>query len=69
MNMKLVRPQKSKIAGVCEGLGQYFDIDPNIFRLIFTIGVFTPYPIILTYLICWILIPKLKIEKSNDLLG
>lgn len=61
MNKKLERLKTGPIGGVCEGLGKYFEIDPTLFRLLFGIGIFTPYPIILTYLICWIAIPKEKI--------
>ncbi len=66
MNKKLLRLKKGPIAGVCEGLGQYTDIDPTIFRLLFTVGVFTPFPVILSYLIMWVVIPKEKITTKVD---
>lgn len=61
MTKKLTRLKKSPIAGVCAGFGKFFDVDPTIFRLLFAIGILTPYPAVLTYLICWIAIPKEKI--------
>jgi phage shock protein PspC (stress-responsive transcriptional regulator) len=61
MNKELLRIEKGPIGGVCEGFGKYFEIDPVLFRLLFCIGVFTPYPTILLYLIFWIAIPKEKI--------
>ena len=46
-----------KIAGVCAGLGEYFDIDPVIVRLFFLFSVFFGGVGILAYLIMWILVP------------
>jgi phage shock protein C len=60
MNKKLTRIKPSPLAGVCSGLGKFFDIDPLVFRLLFLLGLFTPYPVIITYIICWIAIPKEK---------
>jgi phage shock protein PspC (stress-responsive transcriptional regulator) len=53
-----------KIAGICEGLGDYFDVDPVIFRLFFLLGLFSGGGL-LVYLIAWIIIPKISIEKIN----
>lgn len=34
MNKKLYRSTKDKVlAGVCGGLGEYFDVDPTLVRL------------------------------------
>ena len=66
MSKKLTRSKKSPLAGVCAGLGNFFEVDPLWFRLLFLLGLFTPYPVILTYLICWIVIPKEKIEIQED---
>lgn len=40
-----------KIFGVCNGLGEYTDTDVTLWRVGFLIGIFTPLPIILIYLI------------------
>ena len=54
---RLYRNKKeSKIAGICSGLGDYFDIDPIIVRLIFLFGLFVGGGIIV-YLIGWFIIP------------
>ena len=55
---KLYRAKPSKIAGVCKGLGDYFNIDDSLIRVLFVILVFTPFPIILTYLLLWVSFPK-----------
>jgi len=46
------------IGGVCGGLGEYFDIDPLIFRLIFVIAVLFGGTGVVAYLILWIVIPE-----------
>ena len=46
----------SKIAGVCSGIGDYFEIDPVIIRLIFLLGFFLGGGFIV-YIIGWIIIP------------
>lgn len=64
---KVHRGSRGMIAGVCDGLGYYFGVDPLIFRLLFTIGFFTPtIPAIIIYIIFWIVIPANKKLKSND---
>jgi len=45
----------SKIAGVCGGLGEYFNLDPLLFRMAFVILAFTAFPSILAYLILWLI--------------
>tara|TARA_B100001996_G_scaffold363465_1_gene331770 strand:+ start:60 stop:245 length:186 start_codon:yes stop_codon:yes gene_type:complete len=50
--------QNGILSGVCEGLGNYFNVDPIIFRLIFIALFLLPSPGgILTYIIAWIIIP------------
>ena len=58
MKKQLLRKRESKISGVCAGLGEYFDIDETIFRIIFLVGIFSPLPSNFTYLILWMVIPK-----------
>ena len=41
MQKRIYRSRKEEmIAGVCGGLGEYFDIDPVIMRLIFVLLIF-----------------------------
>ena len=57
---RMYRSKKDrKIAGICGGLGEYFDVDSTLVRLIFVLLLFTTgfAPIIITYLIGWIIIP------------
>jgi phage shock protein C len=46
------------IGGVCSGLGQYFNLDPIIFRFIFIALLLAGGSSILIYLILWIIIPN-----------
>ena len=46
-----------KIAGICSGIGDYFEIDPVIIRLVFLLGLFLGGGLIV-YIIGWIIIPE-----------
>jgi phage shock protein C len=58
MKKLLLRKRESRIGGVCGGLGEYFNVDETIFRVLFLVGIFTPLPSIFTYLLLWAIIPK-----------
>ena len=45
------------IAGVCEGIGEYFLIDPIIIRLLF-VALALAGGGILSYIIAWVFIPN-----------
>ncbi len=45
------------IAGVCGGLGEYFDIDPMIIRALFVLAFFMSGTGILLYIVLWLVIP------------
>ena len=47
-----------KIAGVCGGLGEYFDIDSTLIRIIFLVFLLVIGGGLLAYIICWIAMPK-----------
>jgi phage shock protein PspC (stress-responsive transcriptional regulator) len=51
-----------KIAGVCAGLGEYFEIDPVFFRLFFLVSLFFGGLGALIYVLLWIMAP----EKAGD---
>lgn len=55
---KLYRSEQNKmLLGVCGGIGEYFNIDPTIVRLIWAILVFTG-PGIFAYLIAAVIMPR-----------
>lgn len=59
MEKKLVRKNK-KIFGVCGGLGEYFDMDPTVIRIIFLIGFLVFGTSLLVYLIMALVMPEEK---------
>ncbi|MFW6149127.1 MAG: PspC domain-containing protein [Atribacterota bacterium] len=63
---KLYRSRKdSKIAGVCGGIAEYFDVDPTIIRLLALLTIFFGGGGIIAYIIAWIIIPLEPIEGSS----
>lgn len=58
MAKKIALSSNKKIAGVCGGVAEYFNIDPTIVRIIWAILVICYGAGILAYLICWIVFPK-----------
>lgn len=48
------------IAGVAAGLGEYFNIDPTIVRLVFVLLSLPTFgaPMILIYLVLWLVMPR-----------
>jgi len=51
------QPKDKMIGGVCTGLGEYFEIDPVILRVIFVLGFFMIWGF-WAYIIMWIIVPK-----------
>ena len=57
MNKKLYRSNTNKmICGVCGGIGEYFDVDPTIIRLLWAVLACSGTGIVV-YLIAAIIIP------------
>jgi phage shock protein C len=58
MEKRLYRSNTDKkIAGVCGGLGEYFNIDPTLVRLLWVIFACLAGSGLLAYIICAIVIP------------
>jgi phage shock protein C len=59
MNKKLYRSKTDRrIAGVCGGLGNYFDIDPTIIRLAWVVALFFAGGGLFAYLLAMIIVPQ-----------
>jgi phage shock protein PspC (stress-responsive transcriptional regulator) len=57
-----------KIAGVCGGLAEYFDVDPTIVRLVWVALSVVPGGFVggaLAYFLAWTIIPKASAFASN----
>lgn len=57
--------QDKKIAGVCAGFADYFDIDVTIVRVLWICSVLCLGFGILPYIIFWLILPE---DKSYDVL-
>jgi len=57
---RLYRSGKERIlGGVCGGIAEYFEVDPSIVRLLWTLFTFIGLGSgILFYFICWFVIPR-----------
>lgn len=63
MAKRLYRVKEGKvIAGVCAGIGDYFDIDPVIVRIVFVLLMIGMGVSLLVYFVFWVIIP---IKPSN----
>lgn len=59
MNRKLYKSNQNKmIAGVCGGLGEFFDVDPTLIRLLWVIFVLAAGSGLLVYIASAIIIPE-----------
>jgi phage shock protein C len=56
---KLIRPRTGrKIAGVCLGFSEYFDIDVTLVRVVWLVCAFMTVIGFISYPIAWIIIPE-----------
>lgn len=56
---KLCRNANDKvIAGVCSGIGEYFDLDPVLIRVIWVVFALAAGSGVIAYLIAWMIIPE-----------
>ena len=67
MQQRLYRSQKDKIiGGICGGLGDYFDVDPVIFRVLFLVLTFVNGIGLLLYIILWFVVPLGRGETPSE---
>jgi len=45
------------LVGVCGGIGEYFDIDPTVIRIVFVLAAFIFGGGLWIYIILWIIMP------------
>jgi phage shock protein C len=43
-----------KVAGVCAGVADYFDLDPTLVRVLWALSTMVPGPNVIAYFIIWI---------------
>lgn len=54
-----------KIYGVCGGMGEYFDLDPSIFRVVFIVMAVMGGLGVLTYGILCLVVPKKPVTRRK----
>lgn len=65
MTKRLYRSvNEQMVSGVCAGLGEYFDLDPTLIRLVFVLAAFGSgfFGAALVYLVLAVIVP----EKPNE---
>ena len=58
---RLYRSTKDyKVAGICGGIGEMMDTDPNLIRLgvVFLAMVTAVFPVVITYIAAWVIFPE-----------
>lgn len=65
-NKRLERDLRNRVlGGVCSGLGNYFDTDPTIWRVLFFLLFFLGCSGLLIYIILWIAMPEKKWQPGT----
>lgn len=66
MEKRLMRSRSNyMLGGVCAGLGNYFNIDPTIIRLLFVLLVVMGGSGVLLYIVLWIIMPREDLPSLN----
>ncbi len=66
MEKKLYRSDENKIIfGICGGIGEYFDIDPVIIRLILIVLICLGFSGLIAYIIAAFVIPRRPIAAAG----
>ncbi len=57
---RLIRPREGrKVAGVCAGFAEYFDLDITLVRVVWLISVFLGVGLsLIAYIVAWIVMPE-----------
>ena len=60
-------PSKKKIAGVCQGVAEYFDIDPTLVRILWFVVAWFYGVGVGIYILMWIILPdKSEVAEVLD---
>ncbi|MCL2194848.1 MAG: PspC domain-containing protein [Oscillospiraceae bacterium] len=56
------------VTGVCGGIGEYFNIDPTLVRVVYTLlSIFSAgFPGVLGYILLTAIIPKRPVGRDDD---
>jgi len=53
------------VGGVCGGLGEYFEVDPTLIRLLFVLGALAGGPGVIAYLILLVIVPLEPVRVAS----
>ena len=56
-NLYRIKNSTTMLAGVSQGLAEYFNVDVTIIRILFVVLFFTPFPVGIIYFILWAVLP------------
>jgi len=60
-------PSKKKIAGVCQGVAEYFDLDPTLVRILWFVVAWFYGVGVGVYILMWIILPdKSEVAEVLD---
>ncbi|MDF9815113.1 phage shock protein PspC (stress-responsive transcriptional regulator) [Streptomyces sp. SPB162] len=62
---RIVRSRRRVVAGVCDGAGRYFDLDPVIFRIVLAVLALTGGIGLIVYGMAWLVIPQEGEDQSE----
>ncbi|MDJ0340578.1 PspC domain-containing protein [Streptomyces sp. H10-C2] len=62
---RIVRSRRRVVAGVCDGAGRYFEIDPVIFRVVLSVLALTGGIGLIVYGMAWLVIPQEGEDQSE----
>ncbi|MBQ8782698.1 MAG: PspC domain-containing protein [Clostridia bacterium] len=69
MKKKLYRSvNDKKLCGVCAGVGEYFDIDPTLIRIVYALltAFLAGFPGVILYIILAFIIPENPVSNMDD---
>jgi phage shock protein C len=56
---RLMRPRQGrKIAGICAGFAEFFDLDVSLLRIVWLLSIFLTGAGLVAYAIAWIVMPE-----------
>lgn len=67
MTKRMYKSSRNRIlTGVCGGIGEYFNIDPTIVRLIFLVLTFAGFSGVLVYIIAALIMPAGQADNFEN---
>ncbi len=67
MKKKLYRSSRAKVvAGVCAGLGEYFEVDPVLVRALFVVGLLSGGLGAMFYIVMWVIMPNEETVLTSE---